>query len=41
MANIQDVLIEKGAEVVVLVVAAGITLALVGGTLIDLVGALL
>ena len=41
MANIQEVLVEKGAEIVVLVIAAGVTLALVGGTLIELVSVLL
>ena len=41
MANIQDTLVEKGAEIVVLLFGAGIVLAIIGGNLIDLAGAIL
>jgi len=38
MADTQDVLVEKGATAVLWIIGAAITLAVLGGTVVDLIG---
>ena len=41
MPNIQEKLIDKGADIILLIIGAAVTLAILGGSIKDLLGVLI